>query len=342
MIRTSTLGLVLMLSAMNTVSRADVTTIGWWRLGEADPGAAVDGQAQDPTVASTGAPPLIWDSGTNGSTFYRAETAPAKRLRLGASTLAIEITTGSNYPGYHSATLPSTETTNVGLEIWAKADASVVAGDQPSDIVIWNGQENGWGYGIVQQTGTWVAALYPPAGTPFTPIATAPLATGVWTHLALVESGGTWTFYVNGKKAGELAATARMPEFRFNLGESYNRLGMGFDGHLDEARLFTFAPGAFELKDLNFVSLPPGVTRTKPARIPLQAVSKVSVSGSNLLAATSVTLANRPVKGLVRISDTSLRFRVPKGIKPSLKKVPLTVVSPEGSTTKRLKVDTSD
>lgn len=161
-------------------------------------------------------------------------------------------------------------------------------------------------------------------------------------HLALVESGGIWTFYVDGKKVGDLAATARAPEFRFNLGESFNRLGMGFDGYLDEARLFSFAPGAFQVKDLNFVTYPPGVTRSKPARIPLKAGSKISVAGTNLLATTSVTLANRPAKGLVRVSDTTLRFRVPKGIKPSLKKVPLTVVSPEGSNTKLFKVAKSD
>lgn len=37
-------------------------------------------------------------------------------------------------------------------------------------------------------------------------------------HLALVESGGPWTFYIDGKNAGDLAASARAPEFRFNPG----------------------------------------------------------------------------------------------------------------------------
>jgi hypothetical protein len=337
------LALVIALALLDQKAFADVTTIGWWRLGEADPGAASGIQGQNPTVATTGSFPLAWDSGTNGAASYRSDTAPSTRLRLGASNLAIEIDDAPSYPGYQTSTVPSSATTNIGLEIWVKANEAAVDGGDPSDVIIWNGQDNGWGYGILQQTDTWVAALRPPpGGNPFTPIATAPLTTGVWTHLALVESGGIWRFYVNGREAGSLAAIARAPESRFSIGESYSAVMRGFDGFLDEARIFSFAPGAFTVSDLNYVTLPPLVTKAKPSRISLKAGSKVTVTGANLLATTSATLGNRPVKGLQRVNDTTLSFRVPKGIKPTLKKVPLTVVSGEGTATKFLKVETGE
>jgi Concanavalin A-like lectin/glucanases superfamily/IPT/TIG domain len=343
MIRRPALILLLALTLHTHPAHADVTTIGWWRLGEDDPGALAAAQAQNPTVATTGPFPLSWDSGTDGSTFYRSDTAPAKRLRLGASTLAIEIDDTLSYPGYHTATIPSSATTNIGLEIWVKANEAAVDGGDPSDTIIWNGQDNGWGYGILQQTDTWVAALRPsPSGNPLTPIATAPLTTGVWTHLALVESGGIWRFYVNGREVGSLAAVARAPESRFTIGESFSVLSKGFDGFLDEARIFSFAPGAFTVSDLNYAVLPPLVTKVKPSRISLKAGSKVTVTGENLLATTSATLGNRAVKGLQRINDTTLRFRIPKGIKPTLKKVSLNVVSEEGTATKLLKVKSEE
>jgi hypothetical protein len=333
----SRIALAVVLSLTTLPAQADVTTVGWWRLGEADPGAVAGAQAQNPTVASTGALPLIWDSQTNGSAFYRADTAPGPRLRLGASSLSIEIDDTQAYPGYRSPDVPSAAISNVGLEIWAKSNETIVDGTDPSDIVIWNGQENGWGYGIVQQTGTWVAALWPPAGSPFTVIATAPRVTGAWTHLALVESGGTWRFYVNSEEVGSLAATARVPDFGFVIGESYNSLHKGFDGLLDEPRIFTFSPGAFEITDLNYQPLPPILNRSKPSRISLKAGTRVTVTGANLLSAQTVTLAKRPVKGLVRINDATLRFRVPKGVKPSLKKALLTVVGEEGTASMYLK-----
>ncbi len=224
MISRTVLALFLALPLLSHPAFADVTTIGWWRLGEDDPGALDAAQAQNPTVATTGPFPLSWDSATDGNAFYRSDTAPAKRLRLGASTLAIEIDDTPAYPGYHTATLPSTATTNISLEIWAKAIEAVVDGGNPSDIIIWNGETPGSGYGIIQQNNVWGAAIRLIGTGDFTMVATAPLTTGVWTHLALIESGGTWNFYVNGKVAGTLASNARSPEFRFSIGESFNAL----------------------------------------------------------------------------------------------------------------------
>jgi hypothetical protein len=65
-----------------------------------------------------------------------------------------------------------------------------------------------------------------------------------WTALALVKSGGTTSFYVNGQLAGSNAAainTSGLLAFGFQQNVGTRHLA----GDFDEASFFTFAPGAF-------------------------------------------------------------------------------------------------
>ncbi len=68
----------------------------------------------------------------------------------------------------------------------------------------------------------------------------------------------------------------------------------------------------------------------------------MTVTGGNLLATSSANLGKRPVKGLQRVNDTTLRFRVPKGLKATLKKVPFTIDSDDGTASKLLKIKSED
>ena len=80
---------------------------------------------------------------------------------------------------------------------------------------------------------------------------------GVWTHLALVTSGGITTFYVNGVAAGS-AHSALSPSSVFKFG--INTTGGGtqpFHGNIDEVRVFTFQPGQFSTNDLLLTHVPP-------------------------------------------------------------------------------------
>lgn len=85
--------------------------------------------------------------------------------------------------------------------------------------------------------------------------ALATVATNVWTDLALVKSGGTTSFYINGTLAGS-TATAANTSGLLAFGLQQNVGTSGFEGDFDEARFFTFAPGAFTTADLAYVPEP--------------------------------------------------------------------------------------
>jgi hypothetical protein len=110
------------------------------------------------------------------------------------------------------------------------------------------------GMGILEDpSGNWFGfTAYPEAFIGYT--ASVP---GVWTDLALVTSGGTTTFYVNGVVAGTASGTALSPTSVFNIG--INPSGGGtqpFQGSIDEVRVFTFLPGQFSTNSLLLNSAP--------------------------------------------------------------------------------------
>src|ERR1041385_2759497 len=73
----------------------------------------------------------------------------------------------------------------------------------------------------------------------------------VWTHLALVCSGGISTLYVNGVPAGGVSFGSSIPQGNFALGAPPQApINQFFTGLIDEARVFTFAPGQFKTSDL--------------------------------------------------------------------------------------------
>ena len=68
-------------------------------------------------------------------------------------------------------------------------------------------------------------------------------------HVAIVNDGGTNTFYVNGAQHGAPQPTNTIPNFNIFAGCGEGT-GGSFHGYLDELRLSTFAPGAFQVSDL--------------------------------------------------------------------------------------------
>lgn len=81
--------------------------------------------------------------------------------------------------------------------------------------------------------------------------------TNHWIHLALVNDNGTLTFYTNGVPCATndnsvIPLTA--PAGSMFIGRDGGHISI--DGYVDEARVFTFAPGAFSTSDLLFDSNP--------------------------------------------------------------------------------------
>jgi alpha-tubulin suppressor-like RCC1 family protein len=117
-------------------------------------------------------------------------------------------------------------------------------------VIVYNGGTGGFGSGgwgiIIAADNTYQGLL---GGlTAFgTNVATA----NVWTHLALVCSGGTSTLYVNGVPAGGTSSGMYIPQGNFALGAPpQSPTSQFFSGLIDEVRVFTFAPGQFTTSDL--------------------------------------------------------------------------------------------
>ena len=141
------------------------------------------------------------------------------------------------------------------------------------------------------------------------------LITNSWTHLAAVRDNGTNTFYVNGVPYGP--STTDTPSTNVppsNGNQTGIRLGacqddeIAYCGLIDEARAFTFSPGAFNVTDLlypapsatvpSIVVQPTSATAWDGGAVPfsVQAATSPNLTyqwkhnGTNLLGATKSTL----------------------------------------------------
>jgi len=219
------------LLALTSLSEAAITVIGNFRLGEADAGAVIGGSGGATTTNSAGIPNLTLIG-----------TAPVYSASgVSGSTRAMDFTNG----GYFASPL-ITSNNNWGIEAWVQSDNGSL-----TSAIAYNGNSANAGMGIYQIGGNYIGLM---GGIAF--VGSTPVSAN-WTHLAMVVSGGTTTFYVN----GVANATAGQPNTpvaanNFNIGIRPD-LGERFDGRIDEVRIFSFAPGQFSVNDLQFNGVVP-------------------------------------------------------------------------------------
>jgi hypothetical protein len=210
-----------------------VTTVSLYRLGEADPGAAPAAPGANPTVASTGGPHLP----RFGSPVYSNLTP------LSSTTLSM-LFNGVD-ARYAAGSTTSALTNNFGMEAWVRSDGSVTG----NAVIAYNGNSSLGGWGLFRFGATW-GYLY--GGVEFG--GGSPLVPGTWTHLAVVRDSGLTTFYVNGVPFSTSANAPNLPAGGMGIGANPLVSDEFFDGRIDEVRVFTFAPGAFVVSDLNLTA----------------------------------------------------------------------------------------
>ncbi|MCX6925287.1 MAG: immunoglobulin domain-containing protein, partial [Verrucomicrobia bacterium] len=140
-----------------------------------------------------------------------------------------------------------------------------------------------------------------------------------WMHVAIVNDGGTNTFYVNGVAHGAPQPLNTVPNGNIFLGSSPGTWN-AFHGYLDELRISTFAPGAFAVSDLllrpanpNILAQPQSVTIWDGGAAPFSVVAAFdTVSGyqwqKNGVNISGATAANVVIPQLfVADSGTSVR-----------------------------------
>lgn len=240
-----------------------VVTAAYYRLGETDPGATAGQPAGETTRDAEG----NWHLTMVGNPpTYASETGVA------GSTLSLAVDNG----GYHLPTPILTATDNWGIEAWVQTDVT-----EENRCIVYNGNSSNSGMGIYQLGGRFAGLA---GGVAV--VGGANIAPGTWTHLAIVVTGGTMTFYVNGAATGTAGRpnAATTPDSAFHLGMKADG-AEPFIGRIDEARVFTVVPGHFTAGDLLLSRVPPGA-------LPPFVVSGPTASpGTTILTGGSFTLS---------------------------------------------------
>ncbi|MEM6331985.1 MAG: LamG domain-containing protein [Planctomycetota bacterium] len=212
---------------LTTPASAEVFDLVRFRMGESvegEPTALVCEATQSELVA-VGNPRLV-----DGVAGKASETV--------GSTRAIEFAAGD---GFKLEGLPGNPKDNIGVELWVKPSAQ---GGFRS-LVNYGGSS---GIGIAQQNeGVW-GMVYGKASVGFRAI-----SADEWVHLAVVIDSGVGRFFVNGRPAGEApnAQSWGYPKSRsMTIGLPVQKNNKPFEGAIDEVRVFSFEPGAFEPSDL--------------------------------------------------------------------------------------------
>jgi hypothetical protein len=215
-----------------------VSEAAYYRSGENDPGAA-DGHVGNATTVD-----IV--SGLNLSSVAGFSTY-STNTGVRGSTLSLAVNGG----GYNYPTPIITNAANWGLEAWVM---TTTADNSPGGSIVLNGDFTaGNGLGLFQLGRTWNGLI---SGIAWLPGPT--IVPNTWTHLAIVTSAGTTTFYVNGVATATGTAPNPATSGDFSIGyDLYHENAYSFQGLIDEVRAFTFAPGMFTTNSLLLTSVPP-------------------------------------------------------------------------------------
>lgn len=244
----------LVVVSMVTSASATVTTFAWYRGGEADPGAVNGGTV--PTAVDSAASENLTTSG-GSPTWTTAQLAPSSLTPLGASLFAYDFDAADNDTLHNSTSGFGGVVDNFGIETWVRYEGGTAGGfNSTVPIFVLGLGANQYGLTYLPATSEFGAVIN---GTPSigAGVANSPLNT--WVHLALVKDaafgGGDARFYVNGVFMGGAPYVSAGRSSYTLLGTE--AAGGWLSGQVDEARIFTFAAGAFNpLTDLNFDVVP--------------------------------------------------------------------------------------
>ena len=255
--------------AMTFSAGAAVNVIGYWRLGESDPGAANGASAVTATDSAAS-----HNLAFAGQARYASDVSPAAFWNTGSS-LSVNFQPPN---AYARGNLVSTAQDNFGVEAWVKPAPS--AGVQ---ILVYNGDTATSGWGIII-----IDSVYKVLFGGQIIFGSAAATPNVWAHVAVVRDRGVCTLYVNGIPSGTSDVIPNLPNGNFGLATPPQSPGSQlYPGLMDEVRVFTFAAGQFTPDDL------------------LLGAASVTTGGASDLSVTSATITGTVnPKGLV----TTARF----------------------------------
>lgn len=259
----SLLAIVLVFAGM---ASATVVNVAQWRGGENDGPVVESPWANATAVDGTGNGHDL--ANTNGGIIYAypsdypagLPSYPYPAAGQAASS-SVDYAWAANWGGFTNATPIATGADNWGVQLWVRPNSTDygiyfmngVASDY-NDIALFQmdaGQLPDMGTGV-----KYFAEVGGPNGF-IAPLGDVDMAN--WHNLALVNDAGTVTTYLDGQAVGSYAGVhAATPSAFLGLGVGANSAGLvgAITGGIDEARVFTFQPGAFRVSDLGFEQAP--------------------------------------------------------------------------------------
>lgn len=242
--RTISVAVLAALAGSIPLTRAEVTPILEYRLGEDDSPNAIGSPATDPSKARTGGEDLA----RHGAPIYVAGNAAVN------STRAVRITNGPGIPPQFYSTefdFNPMEASQWGFSCWVKFDALPDPDHSPEVTILHVGDINAGS--IILQTMAQGGGLKFGTHAPGIAINVSEVEVqlGRWTHLAVVFDG-TGRLYIDGVDAAAVGG-GQDPPTGFTLGASRFTTGsFGSAGNLtlDDVRLFEVPIGMFTLEDL--------------------------------------------------------------------------------------------
>ena len=225
---------LLLLTASTTVSHAAITVIHHYNLDSA--ASAGTDSAGALNLTATGSTTDVAGKVGNGQLF----SGNAANDGGGAHE-----NTATNY--LDGGTTP-TVGTSWGVEMWVRPDVLPDGTNQTEvGLIHMGGTSNGLALEMSYNAGAATWAVHRP-GSSFTHFG-APTV-GLWTHLAYVNDNGTAQLYIDGVSAGSAGGAglgAGAPDL--TLGSMWADNRRGFNGAMDEVRIFTFSTGQFDIND---------------------------------------------------------------------------------------------
>ena len=228
--------------ALASSSHATITLFAEYHLGEA---------------GSLGANNTPLDSSGNGLNISN-EINGANASVINGGTVAAGSTDylstgGAGDEGWYAGGYGGLATDNFAFGVFARA-ASL--GATQGDIFILGGGNNAFKLSL--DNNGWAASSHNVAWIGEAGGVTGSFAPDTWVHLALIRSGGTATFYINGVAQSGThggAPTHDTVHLSVNSGG-----GAYFDGGMDEARVVTFDPGEPTANVLSALQVPEPAT----------------------------------------------------------------------------------
>ncbi|MCW1924435.1 hypothetical protein OKA05_17850 [Luteolibacter arcticus] len=167
------------------------------------------------------------------------------------------ITSGATNEGWHSANFVTLPTNDFAFGVYARA-SSLAAANQGDVFTLGSASNSPAGSGafkISLASNGWAASVNGVAWVGGTNGVAGSFTADQWVHLAVVRSGGTATFYIDGvAQTGTSSATPVNGAAHLSV----NPGGLTFfDGHLDEARVVTFDSGESTTVILNALQAVP-------------------------------------------------------------------------------------